>query len=171
VTTLVTRYGNTTRRPAPQPGPAPQAPGSMLSGRQMLCGSSRSRLAYFVNQTAGHATLRRRACNGLSREFAQLFGVDPQLFNDVDPRASLVVVVALMSQHDGMILLDRRPGVFSIQLAISDHASVLNVLQEKPPSRRDKNLRLSDRSGTVAVVFYVLGLTVKLLLPILEDRA
>jgi hypothetical protein len=87
----------------------------------------------------------------------------------VDPGASLVVVVALVRQHDAVILLDR--------LACSDF-SVRNlgplvgvdVPQENPPSRRDKSLRLRDRSGSVADVFYMLGLTVKLLLSILEDR-
>jgi hypothetical protein len=74
------------------------------------------------------------------------------------------VVVALVRQHDGVILLDRRPRNLPPLVGV-------DVLLENPPSRRDKSSRLSDRSGTVADVFDVLGVTVKLLLPIFEDRS
>jgi hypothetical protein len=134
----------------------------------MLCGSFRSGLSHFVNQTAGHATLGRRARDGLSREFVQLFGSAPQLFKNVDPGVG--GRAARMRQHDAVILLDGRHDLVLDSAQISDHSSVSMFLQENPPSQRDKSFRLSDRSGTVADVFYVLGLTVKLLLPILEDR-
>jgi hypothetical protein len=140
------------------------------NGLWFLRGSQRSGLSHFVNQGAGLITSGGRLFSGLSREFAQLFGIDPQFFKRLDPDASLVVVVELVRQHDAVILLDGRPGVSDSTRNLGPLFGV-DVLYENPPSRRDKSFRLSDRSGTVGNVFDVLGLMVKLLLPILEDRS
>jgi hypothetical protein len=138
-------------------------------GLAFLCGSFRPGLAHFLDQgvslpTSGGCTFSRLFC-----EFAQYCGSTPQFFNDVDRRESFVVV-ALVRRHDAVILLDgRRDRVVGSARNLGPLVGV-DVLQENPPSRRHKSFCFSDRGGTVAKVLYVLGLTVKLLLPILENR-
>jgi hypothetical protein len=107
-------------RPMATGSPGPRSSRSGHPG-----GSQRSGLSRFMNEGAGPITSGGRSFSGLSRECAQLFGVDPQIFDNVDPPGESVVVgVALMRQHDAVILVDRRPSVSRIQREISDHSSV-----------------------------------------------